>query len=77
MDQIKVSLQNHEQYPGSTNTYPQSNCIEAVCSHVPYGDYDEDKVWKTIASSIYNLTDGIAYICKGCPCENEYTRYVL
>ena len=74
---IKSVLRNHERFPGVGDTYPAVNCIEAVCSHTPHGDYDEDAVWKTISSSIYNLTDGIAYICKGCPCEGEYIEYRL
>ena len=74
---IREALCNHEQFPGAGDTYPESNCIEAVCSHVPHGEYDECKVWKTIASSIYDLTDGVAYICKGCPCENEYQTFPL
>lgn len=49
--------------------------IEAVCSHVPHGDYDEDKVWKTISSSVYDLNGKTAYICKGCPCEGTYISY--
>ena len=74
---IREALCNHERFPGAGDTYPESNCIEAVCSHVPHGEYDECKVWKTIASSIYDLTDGVAYICKGCPCENEYQPFPL
>ena len=77
LDLIKTALKNHERFPGAGDTYPDVNCIEAVCSHTPHGDYDEDDVWKTISSSIYNLTDGIAYICKGCPCEGEYIEYRL
>ena len=74
---IREALCNHERFPGAGDTYPESNCIEAVCSHVPHGEYDECKVWKTIASSIYDLTAGVAYICKGCPCENEYQTFPL
>lgn len=77
LDTIKKCLKNHERFPGTGDKYPEVNCIEAVCSHVPNGEYDVDKVWKTISSSIYNLTDGIAYICKGCPCEGEYVEYRL
>ncbi len=77
LDAVFSCLKNHERFPGSKDIYPDCSCIEAVCSHVPLGDFDEDRVWKTIASSVYNLTDGIAYICKGCPCENRYTQYAI
>lgn len=72
---IQECLTDHEMLPGWPQTYPESDCLEAVCSHVPHGDYDEDKTWKTVSSSIYDLKNGIAYICKGCPCEGSYVSY--
>ena len=63
--------------PGWPTQYPESDCLEAVCSHIPHGDVDVDKIWKTIASSIYDLSDRVAYICKGCPCEGEFIAYPL
>ena len=72
---IQAALRDHETFPGAPDTYPEASCIEAVCSHVPHGSYDEDKVWKTISSSIYHLNAGKAYICKGCPCEGTYVPY--
>lgn len=72
---IQQCLKDHETFPGAPDTYPEGNCIEAVCSHVPHGDYDEDKVWKTISSSVYDLNGKTAYICKGCPCEGTYISY--
>ena len=74
---IQQALRNHETFPGAPDTYPEADCIEAVCSHVPHGNYDEDKTWKTISSSIYHLDAGVAYICKGCPCEGEYVQYTV
>ncbi len=74
---IRDCLTDHEQKTDWPQYYPESDCREAVCSHVPLGDYDPDRVWKTIASSIYDLTGKIAYFCKGCPCEGEYVAYSL
>ncbi len=70
-------LTDHEMKPGWPTQYPESDCLEAVCSHIPHGDVDVDKIWKTIASSIYDLSDRVAYICKGCPCEGEFIAYPL
>jgi isopenicillin-N N-acyltransferase-like protein len=68
-------LKNHETFPGAPDHYPEADCIEAICSHIPLGDYDQDRVWQTIASAIYDITGGCAYICKGTPCTGEYVRY--
>lgn len=46
--------------------YPAS-----VCNHNP-----EDGL-QTIASTIYCLDKGYAYICWGNPCQNEYEKYEL
>ena len=70
-------LKNHETYPGAPDHYPEADCIEAVCSHIPLGEPDPDRTWKTIASAIYDVTSGCAYICKGTPCTGEYVRYDL
>lgn len=71
-------LRGHERFPGEKNSiYPSVDCIEAVCSHVPEGNFDIDKVWQTIASVIYDLNDKCAYICKGTPCTGTYLRYDL
>lgn len=74
---FRACLSDHEMKPGWPTRYPESDCLEAVCSHIPYGDCDVDKVWKTIASAIYDLNGRIAYICKGCPCEGKYIAYPL
>lgn len=76
-ESLRACLTDHEMKPGWPTQYPESDCLEAVCSHVPYGDIDVDKVWKTIASSIYDLDNRIAYICKGCPCQGEFLPYPL
>ena len=34
---IQQCLKDHETFPGAPDTYPEGNCIEAVCSHVPMG----------------------------------------
>ena len=70
-------LTDHEMKPGWPTQYPESDCLEAVCSHIPHGDVDVDKIWKTIASSIDDLSDRVAYICKVCPCEGEFIAYPL
>jgi len=70
-------LKDHEMKPGWPTQYPESDCLEAVCSHEPYGDGDPDKTWKTIASAIYDLNGKKAYICKGCPCQGSYLTYSL
>ena len=70
-------MKSHQTIPGSPDTFPESDGIEAVCSHVPLGEYDQDRVWQTIASSIYDLKGGRAYICKGNPCQGEYIEYRL
>lgn len=70
-------LKNHETFPGAPDHYPEADCIEAICSHIPLGDYDQDRVWQTIASAIYDISEGCAYICKGTPCTGEYVRYDL
>ena len=77
LETIQDCLKDHEMLPGWPEVYPESDCREAVCSHVPYGDCDEDRIWKTISSSIFDLTAGVAYICKGCPCEGTYVTYKL
>ena len=77
LETLRDSLTDHEMKPGWPTRYPESDCLEAVCSHVPYGDIDVDKVWKTIASSIYALDSRTAYICKGCPCQGQFTAYSL
>ncbi len=64
---IQAALRNHETFPGAPDTYPEASCIEAVCSHVPHGSYDEDKVWKTISSSIYHLNAGEGLHLQGLP----------
>ena len=46
--------------------YPAS-----ICNHNP-----EDGL-QTIASTIYCLDKGYAYICWGNPCQNEYEKYVI
>ena len=46
--------------------YPAS-----ICNHCP-----EDNL-STIASTIYCLNRGRAYLCKGNPCQNNYEEYVL
>lgn len=66
-------MKNHEQFPGAKTT----TCLEAVCTHVPCEDYDTDQTWKTIASAVYDLTNGVAYICKGNPCQGVYESYVV
>ena len=70
-------LKNHETYPGAPDRYPEADSIEAVCTHLPLGEFDQDRVWQTIASAIYDLKGGCAYICKGTPCTGEYIRYDL
>lgn len=77
LEKIQDCLKDHEMLPGWPTVYPESDCREAVCSHIPDGDCDEDRVWKTISSSIYDLQGGVAYICKGCPCEGTYIAYKL
>lgn len=77
VDNLRECLTDHEMKPGWPTVYPESDCLEAVCSHVPYGDIDEDKTWKTIASSIYDLDGKVAYICKGCPCQGCFVTYPL
>lgn len=77
LESLRASLTDHEMKPGWPTWYPESDCLEAVCSHVPYGDGDADKIWKTIASSIYDLNGKTAYICKGCPCQGQFTAYSL
>ena len=70
---IMECMKNHEIFPGAVPT----TCREAVCTHVPCENYDPDQTWKTIASAVYDLSNGAAYICKGNPCVGEYTRYAL
>ncbi len=77
LESLRSCLTDHEMKPGWPTEYPESDCLEAVCSHVPHGDIDVDKVWKTIASSVYDLDARVAYICKGCPCQGQYRSYPL
>lgn len=77
VETLKQCLSDHKRYPGSADVYPEVDCIEAVCTHVPHGDFDCDKVWQTIASVIYDLNGGCAYICKGTPCSGKYVKYNL
>ena len=50
---------------------------EALCTHLPKGEPDPNGVWQTIASVVYDLRAGSAYICKGTPCCGEYLKYDL
>ena len=74
---IMHSLRNHETFPGAADTFPEADCIEAVCTHLPKGNPDFNSVWQTIASVVYDLKAGDAYICKGNPCCGEYFKYSL
>lgn len=76
-EDIFQALSNHETFPGAADTYPQADCIEALCTHLPKGELDPNGVWQTIASVVYDLRAGSAYICKGTPCCGEYVRYDL
>ncbi|MCQ4763942.1 C45 family peptidase [Cloacibacillus evryensis] len=71
------ALSDHETFPGAADTYPQADCIEALCTHLPKGEPDPNGVWQTIASVVYDLRAGSAYICKGTPCCGEYLKYDL
>ena len=54
---------------------------EAICKHTPRPNesvgQDLAKVSVTIASQIYDLDAGEAYICCGNPCEGTYMHYKL
>ena len=43
----------------------------SICNHCP------EKGLKTIASTIYCLDRGSAYLCWGNPCENQYELYTI
>lgn len=77
LEYMMDSLRNHETFPGAADTFPEADCIEAVCTHLPKGEPDFNSVWQTIASVVYDLNDGDAYICKGNPCCGEYVKYSL
>lgn len=77
LEHIMNSLRSHETFPGASDTFPEADCIEAVCTHLPKGNPDFNSVWQTIASVIYDLKAGEAYICKGNPCCGEYHKYSL
>lgn len=74
---IQGCMSSHQTVPGLPVTFPEADSIEAVCTHVPQGEYDPDRVWQTIASAVYDLTNGVAHICKGNPCHGEYITYRL
>ncbi len=74
---IQGCMASHQTIPGLPATFPEADSIEAVCTHVPRGEYDPDRVWQTIASAIYDLKGGVAHICKGNPCSGEYVTYRL
>lgn len=77
LEYIMESLRSHETFPGAADTFPEADCIEAVCTHLPKGEPDFNSVWQTIASVVYDLGAGDAYICKGNPCRGEYVKYSL
>lgn len=71
---IMECLKDHERAPGS---FTGSEALEAVCTHAPAESYDPDEAWQTIASVVYDLGGGCAYICKGTPCTGAYVKYDL
>lgn len=71
---IMECLRDHERASGPLSG---PDALEAICTHVPMGDYDPDRDWQTIASVIYDLCGGCAYICKGTPCSGSYARHDL
>ncbi len=77
LESMRACLRDHEMKPGWPTHYPESDCLEAICSHEPYGDGDPDKTWKTISSLICDLDRRVAYLCKGCPCRGEYEAIQL
>lgn len=65
LEDIKACMCDHEYYPLS------------ICGHpTPDGDsYTKDRI--TVASVIFDLSQNVAHICVGPPCEGEYVVYNL
>jgi len=61
---FKRVLSDHVGYP------------ESICRH-PDPKLSEEEQTQTILSVAFDLTNRVAWICAGNPCENEYRRYEL
>ncbi|MEM3049918.1 MAG: C45 family peptidase, partial [Thermoplasmata archaeon] len=61
---FKKVLSDHVGYP------------ESICRH-PDPNLGEEDQTQTILSVAFDLTNRVAWICAGNPCENEYRRYEL
>ena len=58
-------LSDHENYP------------KAICRHPADTALPMARRSTTVAGIIYNLTDGVAHICRGPSCENEFVAVPL
>lgn len=58
-------LCDHEYYPLS------------ICGHTNERGDEYSKHRCTVSSMIMNLTDGIAYVCAGLPCQGQYVKFSL
>ena len=58
-------LSDHENYP------------KAICRHPADTSLPMARRGCTVAGIIYNLTDGVAHICRGPSCENEFVAVPL
>ncbi len=64
-DVLKECLRDHHGFPKS------------ICSHPEEGADDAHRIWKTVASLIYDLNTLELQVCRGNPCEESYKTYQL
>ncbi len=62
---IKKCLSDHENYP------------YAICRHPSDTSIRLGRRGITVAGVIYDLEDGVAYVCAGPPCEGKFIEYKL
>lgn len=48
-----------------------------VCTHPWLEGNENDQMRSTVASVIMDLSDNVAYVCVGNPCQGEYVKYAL
>jgi isopenicillin-N N-acyltransferase-like protein len=67
----KVDLSTFRRILSDHVGYPES-----ICRH-PDPELTEEEQTMSIFSVVFNLTDKVAHVCYGNPCQGEYKRYEL